>query len=42
MAPWLVALLVPFWPGPIGLGFFLAGLGIYYWGLAHCRQSKME
>jgi hypothetical protein len=42
MDPWLVAFLVLFWPGPIGLGIFLMGLGVYYWGLSKNRESKRE
>lgn len=30
------------WGGPIGLGVFLGGLGIYYWGNSHDRRSKLE
>lgn len=35
---WLILFLLLFWSGPIGLGIFLAGLGVYYWGVA---QKKM-
>jgi hypothetical protein len=42
MDSWLVAFLVLFWTGPIGLGVFLAGLGVYYWGMSRYRLSKQE
>jgi hypothetical protein len=32
--------LVLFWTGPIGLGIFLAGLGVLFWGMAQDRKSK--
>ena len=30
------------WGGPIGLGIFLAGLGVYYWGRGYHEKSKKE
>ena len=30
------------WAGPMGLGLFLAGLGVYYWGRAQDRKAKQE
>jgi hypothetical protein len=29
-----------FWCGPIGLGVFLAGLGVYYWGRAKAAKPE--
>ena len=34
--------LVLFWTGPIGLGVFLAGLGVFYWGQGHVKKSQRE
>lgn len=31
-----------FWTGPIGIGVFLAGLGVLLWGLSQDRKSKKE
>jgi hypothetical protein len=31
---------VLFWTGPIGLGFFLGGLGVFYWGRSMYLKSK--
>ena len=28
-----------FWTGPIGIGVFLAGLGILFWGIAAIREK---
>jgi len=28
-----------FWTGPIGLGVFLAGLGVFYWGRAKLDET---
>jgi len=36
----LVQFLIFFWCGPIGLGIFLAGLGVYYWGKAKADKAK--
>ena len=30
------------WAGPIGLGIFLAGLGVYYWGRGYHEKSKKD
>jgi hypothetical protein len=30
--------LVLFWTGPIGIGVFLAGLGVLLWGIAKFRK----
>jgi hypothetical protein len=27
-----------FWTGPVGIGVFLAGLGILFWGLSKFRK----
>ncbi|MCB0159582.1 MAG: hypothetical protein KDD83_15725 [Caldilineaceae bacterium] len=40
MQEWLLWFLILFWSGPIGLGIFLAGLGVYYWGRSLDRKSK--
>jgi hypothetical protein len=29
-----------FWTGPIGVGVFLAGLGILFWGIAQMRNKN--
>jgi hypothetical protein len=29
-----------FWTGPIGVGFFLMGLGVLFWGIAQLRTKK--
>jgi hypothetical protein len=34
--------LVLFWTGPIGLGIFLAGLGVLFWGIAQARESEKK
>jgi hypothetical protein len=31
-----------FWTGPIGVGVFLAGLGVLLWGIAHFRQTEKK
>ena len=28
-----------FWTGPIGIGAFLAGLGVLFWGISRARQK---
>ena len=28
-----------FWTGPIGLGVFLAGLGVLFWGIGQARKK---
>jgi hypothetical protein len=37
MEPTFLAL---FWTGPIGIGIFLMGLGVLFWGISHFRQKK--
>ena len=32
--------IVLFWSGPIGIGFFLMGLGVLFWGIAKMNASK--
>jgi hypothetical protein len=32
--------LVLFWTGPIGIGIFLMGLGVLFWGIAQMRNKK--
>lgn len=34
--------LAVFWTGPIGIGVFLAGLGVLLWGIAHVRQTEKK
>ncbi len=29
-----------FWTGPVGIGVFLAGLGILFWGISKVREKK--
>ena len=29
-----------FWTGPIGIGIFLAGLGVLFWGIGQVRGRK--
>ena len=40
MQEWVLWFLILFWSGPIGLGIFLAGLGVYYWGKSLDRKSR--
>ena len=40
MNEWAFVLL--FWTGPIGLGFFFIGLGVFYWGRSLYMKSKSE
>ena len=42
MPEWLIWFLILSWAGPIGLGAFLAGLGVFYWGQGYDRRSKKE
>jgi hypothetical protein len=42
MPEWLVWFLLLSWGGPIGLGIFLAGLGVYYWGLSRRTAAGKE
>jgi len=28
-----------FWTGPVGIGVFLAGLGILFWGISNMRNK---
>ena len=28
-----------FWTGPIGIGIFLAGLGVLFWGIGQSRKK---
>lgn len=27
-----------YWTGPIGIGFFLMGLGVLFWGISRIRK----
>jgi hypothetical protein len=29
-----------FWTGPIGIGIFLTGLGVLFWGIGQLRSKK--
>jgi len=40
MNSWMALFLVLFWCGPIGLGVFLSGLGVYYWGRSKADTAK--
>jgi len=31
-----------FWTGPIGIGIFLMGLGVLFWGIAKVMKSRKE
>jgi hypothetical protein len=37
MGEWFVVL---FWTGPIGVGFFLMGLGVFFWGIGQMKDKK--
>ncbi len=37
MGEWFLIL---FWTGPIGIGIFLTGLGILFWGISLNRKAK--
>jgi hypothetical protein len=30
--------LATYWTGPVGLGVFMAGLGVLLWGLSHYKK----
>jgi len=32
--------MVFFWTGPIGIGAFLAGLGVLFWGISKVQKKK--
>lgn len=34
--------LVLFWTGPIGVGIFLMGLGVLFWGIAKVRKLEKK
>ena len=31
-----------FWTGPIGIGVFLAGLGVLFWGISKLRDKQQR
>ena len=31
-----------FWSGPIGIGAFLAGLGVLFWGISRMKDSERK
>lgn len=37
MADWFPLL---FWTGPIGIGVFLMGLGVLFWGIGKLKGSR--
>ena len=39
MDSWLLHFLTMSWGGPIGLGIFLAGLGVFFWGSAQAKKT---
>lgn len=40
MPDWMVWFGIFFWSGPIGLGIFLAGLGVFYWGQGQLKKAE--
>ena len=32
--------LILFWSGPIGVGFFLMGLGVFFWGISRIVHAR--
>jgi hypothetical protein len=40
MPDWIVWFGIFFWSGPIGLGVFLAGLGVFYWGQGQLKKAE--
>jgi hypothetical protein len=34
--------LVLFWTGPVGVGIFLMGLGVLFWGISKVRQVEKK
>ena len=31
-----------FWTGPVGIGFFLMGLGVLFWGISRFEQARKK
>jgi hypothetical protein len=31
-----------YWTGPIGIGVFLMGLGVLFWGIARLRRAEKK
>ena len=31
-----------FWTGPVGVGIFLAGLGVFFWGIGKITGTKKD
>jgi hypothetical protein len=31
-----------FWSGPIGIGFFLMGLGVLFWGISKMKNADKD
>ena len=42
MDMWIVLFLTKAWVGPIGLGFLLMGLGVFYWEQAQKVKSEQK
>ena len=42
MPEWLVWFMILSWGGPIGLGFLLAGLGVFLWGQGQAKKPGRE
>ena len=40
MPEWLIWFLIFSWGGPLGLGVFLAGMGVFYWGQSRMKQAQ--
>jgi hypothetical protein len=34
--------LILFWTGPIGIGFFLMGLGVLFWGISRIQSARQR
>jgi len=39
MGEWFLIL---YWTGPIGIGVFLAGLGVLFWGISKLPNKKND
>jgi hypothetical protein len=31
-----------FWSGPVGIGFFLMGLGVLFWGISKMKNANKD
>jgi hypothetical protein len=34
--------LVLYWTGPVGIGAFLSGLGVLFWGISKLQQTSKK